>query len=384
MDDEDEALADAFASYPGLSDKLFTKLKKDYLKFTDVIEQKEDIKKLFNESLEIKASLNEYANRLNNWWSDVITDFEALPDKKNVFELYRKFSSSFVEKIAPNQVNQQNKTNQSSDILDNYQSRGSLAAYWSELNTDLKSVAASGWNAELIPDDEILESQYPEVLKELRENEARRDELQAKFTEVNELEDDVWQEEDYEVWRNKELKEHKDGIKALKGERKEADKEYKNLQKRIKANENALRDQPELEAEIKTLKVDSQKFLSDVLRLDAMIETDEERISNHTELEEELKQCKKTIKEIKDRKQQLVDLARMSITPDEAKELILKRWKLTLHQTVNGYLQNHNRHLLMEVESLYDKYTIPLQSILNDRDKETKLLNGFLIELGYE
>jgi len=381
---EVKALADAFASYPGLNDKLFTELKKDYLKFTDVIVQKEDIKKLFNESSEIKASLNEYANRLNNWWSDVITDFEALPEKKNVFELYRKFSTSFVEKIAPNQVNQENQINQGSDILDNYQSRGSLAAYWNELNTDLKSVAASGWNAELIPDDEILESQYPDVLKELRENEARRDELQAKFTEVNELEDDVWQEEEYEVWRNKELKEHKEGIKDLKGERKEADKEYKNLQKRIKANEKALRDQPELEAEIKSLKVESQKFLSEVLRLDDMIEADEERIANHTELEEELKLCKKTIKEIKDRKQQLVDLARMSITPDEAKELILKRWKLTLHHTINGYLQNHSRQLLMNVENLYDKYTAPLHSILLRRENDSKLLNNFLIELGYE
>ena len=96
--------------------------------------------------------------------------------------------------------------------------------------TDFKSVDASGWNAELIPDDEILESQFPDVLKELRETKPRRDEVQAKFIEVNELEDDVWNEEDYEVWRSKELKEHKEAIKALKGERKEADKEYKLLQ----------------------------------------------------------------------------------------------------------------------------------------------------------
>jgi type I restriction enzyme M protein len=55
--------------------------------------------------------------------------------------------------------------------------------------TDIKSVDASGWNAELIPDDEILESQFPEVLKELKANEARREELEAKFAEVNELEE---------------------------------------------------------------------------------------------------------------------------------------------------------------------------------------------------
>jgi type I restriction enzyme M protein len=89
---------------------------------------------------------------------------------------------------------------------------GSFAAYWNSITNDIKSVIASGWNAELIPDDEILQSQFPEVLKELKDNEARRDELQAKFDEVNELEDDVWNEDDYEVWRSKELKEHKDSI----------------------------------------------------------------------------------------------------------------------------------------------------------------------------
>jgi hypothetical protein len=31
------------------------------------------------------------------------------------------------------------------------------------LKADLKSIAASGWGPELIPDDEILASQFPEV-----------------------------------------------------------------------------------------------------------------------------------------------------------------------------------------------------------------------------
>ena len=80
-----------------------------------------------------------------------------LPETKNVFELYRKFSESFTDalKVLPF------GKDKGGTVLDNYQSRGALAAYWNELNIDLKSVAASGWNAELIPDDEILESQFP-------------------------------------------------------------------------------------------------------------------------------------------------------------------------------------------------------------------------------
>ena len=212
------------------------------------------------------------------------------------------------------------------------------------------------------------------MLKELKDNEARRDELQARFDEVNELEDDVWNEENYEVWRSKELKEQKDSIKELKGERKETDKENKLLLKRIKAGA--------LDSE--QLKVESEKLKAEIIRLDNQIEQQEGRIAKHSELEEELKVCKRKIKEIKDRKQALVDQARLLITHDEAKELIMQRWLRTLQQTVNDYLQAHQRHLLQAVENVWEKYTVPLHSILEERENETVLFNQFLAELGYE
>lgn len=382
---EVNALQNMFASYPGLREKLFTLLKAGYLKFTDTITQKEEIKKLLDEYPEVKATQNAYTDLLAEWWNEVVTDFEALPANKNIFELSRKFANSFTEKLTPNQDNHINHKNQRfRQVLDNYQSRGALAAYWNELNVDLKSVAASGWNAELIPDDEILESQFPDVLKELRTNEARKEELEAIFNEVNELEEGVWNEDDYDVWQKEELKAHKDAVKALKGERKEADKEYKNLQKRIKANEKALKKNPSLTDEIAALQTEAEKFAAEVQRLDEMIAADESRIAKHTALEEELKQCKKIIKQIKNRKQNLVDQARLLITPEQAKELILKRWNSVLHQTINGYLQTHSRQLLLAIENLHNKYTLPLHSILTEREKETTQLDKFLIELGYE
>lgn len=376
-ENEVKALTELFVSYPGLSEKLFMQLKEGYMKFTDAIAKKEDIKTLFDESETIKATLNQYTTQLNEWWNEVLTDFEALPQNNNVFELYRKFSESFTKSIA------ELKTGQKA-VLDNYQSRGALASYWNQLKTDLKSVAASGWNAELIPDDEILESQIPEVLIELRENQSRKEELDSLFTEVNELEEGVWSDEEYDVWPKDELKEHKDSLKALKGERKEADKEYKNLQKRIKANEKALKKQPELAIEIAVLTIEAEKFLAEIQRLDVLIETDELRFAKHTQLEEELKKCKKVIKDIKDRKQALVDQARLLISPEEAKQLIINRCHCTLHQTINGYLHTHQRNLLQAVENLWDKYTTPLHIILSERENETELLNNFLIELGYE
>lgn len=372
-ENEVKALTDYFNCYAGLQTKLFEPLKPNYLKFLDSVAHKEEIKKLFDESEEIKTAFAKYNEAIGEWWQQQLLLLEQLPEQKtSVFDMYHTFSTTLTEKLI------------ALPILDEFKSRGSFAAYWNSITNDIKSVYSSEWNAELIPDDEILQNQFPDVLKELKDNEARRDELQAKFDEVNELEDDVWNEEDYEVWRSKELKEHKEGIKALKGERKEADKEYKNLQRRIKANEKALKAQPELADEIAKLKDEAEKYFAEVKRYDGIIEAHENRMAKHSELEEEMNACKRKIKEIKDRKQALVDQARLNITPEEAKDLILKRWLRTLQQTVNDYLQVHQRQLLQAVENVWEKYTTPLNEIATVRERETEQLGNYLLELGYE
>lgn len=381
-EEEVNSLDGLFNSYPGIKNRLFVPLKADYLKFDDAISVKEDIKNLLDNSEEIATTQNFYSGQIENWWETVLPDFEALPVNRNIFELYHKFSASFTEIIAPQNGISGNA--EAAPVLDRYQSRGALASYWNGLNTDLKSVAASGWNAELIPDDEILESQYPEVLKQLREAEARRDELQALFTEVNELEDDVWNEDDYEVWRAKELKDFKDSIKQLKAELKEYVKQYKDLQKRIKAHQKGLKNNALFAADIIELEVESDSLKKTIFKHEDFIEAEEARIQKHTDKEEELKECKKIIKEINYRKQNLVDEARRIISPEEAKTLILRRWQNTLQQTLNVYLQNHTRQLLQKLENVFDKYTLPMHHILTDREHETELLNKFLVELGYE
>ena len=372
-ENEVKALKAWFNCYCPLQERLFEPLKDEYLKFKENITGTEVIKTLFDESEEIKEAHAQYQNAINDWWQLQTSVIEQLPKgETNIFDLYNDFSETLTKKLI------------SLPILDSFKSRGSFAAFWSTISNDIKSVIASGWNAELIPDNEILQSQFPEVLIELKENENRRDEIQAMFDEVNELEEDAWNEDDYEVWRTKELKEHKDAIKELRGERREADNAYKKLQKRIKANEKALKKQPELASEIAKLQKEAEKQQAEVKRLDAAIATDESRIAKHNELEEELKLCRRKIKEIKDHKQVLVDQARLLITDEEAKELILKRWLKTLQDTVNSYLQTHKRELLQAVENLWQKYTTPLSSILSKREEETQLLDHFLEELGYE
>ena len=284
-------------------------------------------------------------------------------------------------------------------ILDLYQCRGAFANFWNSLETDLKSVASSGWNPELIPDEEILQSQFPDVLRELHEKESRRDELESMFKEVNELDEDSYNEEDYKVFPKDILSEYKDHIKENSTKIKEISKEISLLKKRIVANAKALlkstKDESYLPLTKKELVKGINKELDELIiqietlqpQLEAFINKNKEiekHISSHTELEKELRECKRIINEIKANKERLVSDAREKISEDEAKQLILARWKRTLLSTIEDYLNQYHHKFLLSIENLWDKYTIPLNQILSKREEESEELNQFLVELGYE
>ena len=100
-------------------------------------------------------------------------------------------------------------------------------------------------------------------------------------------------------------------------------------------------------------------------------------------LENELKDCRKKIREIEQNKEKLADKAREQISDDDARRLITKRWLATLHDNIAVYLEAHARRLQQSVELLYDKYSVTLNDLLEERDEATKKLDEFLKELGY-
>lgn len=358
---EVEALSNYWNQYPELRELIFAPLKQDYLAFKEEIQSKEVIKSLVSEHTQVIGKRKAYQEAVDHWWHENLSQFELLPIEKNVFELYRNFSVSIAD------------TFNSLGILDLYKSRGAFAAYWSSIEADLKSVSASGWNAELIPEDEILQSQFSEVLEELAQNQARKDELEAMFAEVNELEEGEFEEENYEVYPKEVLSEYKALVKEYKGKINGLKKEMKALKVRIKANHGDI-----------SLEYELNKLEAEALEVNEQISEVESKLAKHTSLEQELKSCKATIKEIKDKKDDLVEKAREKITAVEAKELILARWKLTLQETVMDYVNRFERNLISELENRFVKYEHTLTGILDEREEAAEELSGFLKELGYE
>ncbi len=358
---EIDSLESYFNNYTGIKEKLFNPLEKGYFCYTKEINNKEDIKTLTDTAEEILNKHKTYEKKINSWWENSLEHLVNLPQNKNLFELNKEFSKSITEQFSK------------LGILDLNKSRGAFASYWDTFSSDLKSVSASGWNAELIPEDEILKSQFPDVLEELRTNEATRDEIEAMLKEVNDIDEDEYNEEDYEVYPKTVLKEYKDKLKVINVEMRASNKEIKNLNKRIK-----------LVDDDKTLLTEKKDIEKDVVEYEIAKNEIEQKLANHIGYETKLKESKKVIKEIKDRKEELIEKAREKITPEEAKELILARWKEVLHTTIMTYVADYQRAFLSRLGNLYEKYTITINEILKVREKENAQLEGFLKELGYE
>ncbi len=140
------------------------------------------------------------------WWKEHLPLIEALaPDERasggNVYGLRRQLLVGIADTFARQ------------TLLTDHQIRGALARYLEDFKPDLKSIAASGWGPELIPDDDILQSQFPEMLAEMEQKRLRLAELSALFAAAD--------EEDYEDSDDTGVLPG-DEVKALKAELKEA------------------------------------------------------------------------------------------------------------------------------------------------------------------
>lgn len=378
---EINSLDTEFNCYDGLKKSLFTTLKKDYDQFVSTLDTKEKIKEFIDASTGKEKAFAKYTVKVNEFWQKVLPKIEALPTDKSVYGFTKHCTTEFSAIMG-------GITN---PLLSEFQLRGSFAQYIEDLKYDFKSVAASAWKAELIPDDEILESQFPEVLASYRNALARRDELEALFETVNELEEGEWNEEDYEAIPKKQITEIKAQIKSNTKQKNILAKELAKIAKQIKAYQkdiDAKKPKPEkveiAEEQITILSNKSVELANEIEPYEASITADTESIKKHVALEDELKKCRTEVKELERYKATLVEEARAKITVEEAKALIIKRWERTLHTVITGYQENHTRNLIAAIEELYEKYTTTLDAVLNSREKETELLNSFLTELGYE
>ena len=207
---EVDALERHWINYPGLKEACFVPRAGEaaYCDFAPAITKRRDISELVKDHDSVRETHLTFMNRLKVWWTKIepMMNMLASGNEKadNVYALRRALMADIAQAFADQA------------LLNPFQIRGGMARYVDGLKIDLKSVAASGWGAELIPDDEILQSEFPELIEELATKRARIDEVQALFAgaDAEGYED----EEDSGVLASSQVKTLKDLLKVQSAE----------------------------------------------------------------------------------------------------------------------------------------------------------------------
>jgi type I restriction enzyme M protein len=108
------------------------------------------------------------------------------------------------------------------------------------------------------------------------------------------------------------------------------------------------------------------------------------KLSTHKALEDETKTLKAAIKSTQAKKDELVEQARLKISADEARQVIVARLGKVLMDSYRHYLRADQRACVAAVENLWDKYAVTARQIEAERDESAAALQRFLVELGYE
>lgn len=340
---EIESLGHYWSNYPGLRERVFVPRAKDnaYADFAPVVADRRALAGIVKSDPGIARAHDAFLAQLEQWWSTHVPHVEALAPtdgkKGNAYELRRLLFGTITAAFGKQQ------------LLTDHQVRGALARYFEFFKPEFKSIAFSGWGPELIPDAEILQSQFPEILADMERKRSRLAELAALFAAAD--------EEDYEDTDDTGVLPG-DQVKALKTEMKESRAAAKLAKKEGAPADAAKHTAAANEAEAK------------LARHQALL--DEERTLNA-----ELRATEK-------KQEELVAAARAKIGPDEARRVIVERLRRELHRIYGDYLRSDRRACLAAVENLHAKYAITATAIETKRDTITSKLHGFLKELGYE
>lgn len=347
---EIDALGRFWQNYVGLRDSLFVPRASAthgtwYADFAAALADKRDIAPHINSHTSVTQRHAQFMTDLAAWWQRHLPVIEALaPDADNQHATGRN-----VYAVRATLLDSIERTFAGQHLLNRYQVRGAFANYYKGLVSDFKSIAASGWGPELIPDQDILQSQFPKVLAELEQQHARLAELQALFAAASE--EDFEDTDDTGVLPADEVKTLKASLKEAKGMMK--------LAKR----DTAFGDWNSHRAEVERI---------------------ERQLARHKALEDEAKALKAAIKSTEAKKDELVEQARLKISKDEARQVIVERLGKLLFESYRQYLRADQRACIAAVENLWGKYAVTAKQIESARDDAAKALQDFLVELGYE
>jgi len=415
---EINALEKYWRDYPELKTELFTEQGGDAINSSPEFQQfganickLGEIKSTIENSASVIDKHQQFTELLESWWQTEQTLFAKLGDEKQgnkgVFQTRKHALNTIELQLTP------------LALLNKYQIRGALANWFKYREADFKSIAASGWNAELIPDDILFKSQCPDIIEQLQQNQQRIEQLTALFSQAeNVTEDEGPGDTDFVDDLPKALP--KERVSQLKQQQKQLKSEISETIKRLKSqvsdalvectSQNSLPKGTKKGDFTKGLTAKDMNFvvsekiielakhqkiqLTNQARIVELqqqgegkrvqLQSNEQQLAEHLLLETELKALKQQNSAIEAQRDELIIVARKKITPAEAKVLILADLKQALFTEYQVYIRSNTLSLISAIKNLYNKYSVTLKQIVQQRDQQVLLLSEFMSGLGYE
>lgn len=403
---EIEPLSRWLSAYTGARERLFVEGKgKSHAAIADDLSSPEEIRSAIAALPAMESSQSAAVAAFDAWWEAASADIGALPATRDVYLLEEQLLESLTEAM-------DGKT-----PLQSHKIRGVLLRFFRERDSLLQTIAGSGFVAELIPKEEILASQRPELVRQLSEKATRISALEALFAEAREREEapDV-EEGDTETGEGKPREVlSPTEAKALKDRQKEVKSELGQILKFVKASVALVYGQSQRwggsppKEYTKGLSPSSPDFsgveqlLDDVGDNPAVATQVEElkrmmgrgqgliaensalegSLAAHKEREAELKQLKAEYREQESSVDRVIDEARASISPDDARRLALQRVRDELHDRLVSSLQSEQRSFADAVVAVAQRYAQPLYALEARRNERLRALSGTLDKLGY-
>ncbi|MEO0247706.1 MAG: type I restriction-modification system subunit M [candidate division WOR-3 bacterium] len=318
----------------------------EYFEFS--INEKEKIREIIENDENLKGILFEHKRKLKEWWDEVKARIERLKGNNNLWELRNLGMKKLKEKLLP------------LGVLDEFKVAGVFVNWWEDLKYDFKTIISAGWSKNLIEEDLLKEKFFKSELQEIED-------LREKFTQIDAELDEILEE--VEDWDEEEQGEKT--AKKVMDYIKEQIKDILLLPKDEKWNKKLV---------TRLFKFNNEP-LSDVAR-----ETIKELWELHKRIETKNKEFNKIKEELKNKEKALeerVTKKREEMPEDEARELILEKFYLTIVNYLNKYLNAEKKELVKIFENLWDKYKVSLEEISKERYREVKKLEEFLKKLGY-
>ncbi|WP_072619876.1 type I restriction-modification system subunit M [Spirulina major] len=405
---EVDSLAHFWQNYGQLREDAFVPRDETYLDFAPVLTSKRDIADFVATHQSVTTRHQQFMQTLAEWWQANLPIVEALaPDAanqearpRNVYTL----RSGLLGSIEAALVDQQ--------LLTAFQVRGAFANYVDVLKADFKSIAASGWGPELIPDEDLLQSQFPEVLAELEQAQTRLAELRSLFAAADE--EDFEDTDDTGVLPSDEVKSQKEELRlqtaAWKAQLKQVKALAGNIFTEIKAvgllpsgakkgfyctaglsqkeaqfaNGNRILGLAMEVGQISEYAIPLKEAIAQGQQAYHRAASIAASLEHHRVLEEEVKTLRASIKATESSRDELVQSAREKISTDEARTVIIERLRKWLMETYERYLRADQRACVRAIENLWEKYAVTAKEIEAQRDEAARELHAFLVELGYE